>query len=866
MIGFTKKLSARTRMVVGLAAILTSVLCAALVLEIFPDEDAAIMQGRARLCEAIAINSSVLVSRQDVRRLEAVLEAIVERNDDVRSAALRREDGRVVVEIGDHTTHWQDTAGDRSLDSQVTVPIRAGEQKWGGVEVRFQPVHARGVWGVLSSPAIRTILFVTPASYILYFFYLGRMLQYLDPSKAVPGRVRSALDTLAEGLLVLDKQCRIVLANQAFAACVRRNPDKLLGMSAAALPWQDVPGDPSSPEYPWVTVSQDGAPREATVMSLATDDGEPKRTFLVNCAPVVGQDGQNRGVLVSLEDVTQLEATKVELEKSRDVAEKANAAKSEFLARMSHEIRTPMNAILGFTDVLVRGYADNDTQRNDYLNTIHASGTHLLDLINDILDLSKIEAGRMEVERVACSPCEVVSQVVNSLRIRAEEKGISCQFSATTEIPETIQTDPVRLRQIVTNLLGNAIKFTDTGGVQVIVRLTNDEDRPQLAVDVVDSGVGISSDAIQRIFNPFSQADSSVTRKYGGTGLGLSISQRLAVALGGGISVESEPGEGSIFTATFDTGPLDGIPLVAPDAIASRPGTRGKSSDSALQLPPARILLVDDGEANRQLICLVLRRAGAEVVAASDGQQAIELATGQHFDAILMDMQMPVMDGYTAASHLRAQGCTQPIMALTADAMEGSEARCRDAGCSHFMTKPVNLELLITTLNELLPGSPHTKTDSPPSDGPDASTGDQFPATTPSASADPAAPVAGLPRTGPSSTGRDRASQPVVSALPTDDPEFRQIVVGWVDRLREQLAAMQDAHQRRDFCELGKLAHWLKGAGETVGFREFTVPATELLAMAKDQNEDGTEQALDVLLDIAGRVEVPGEQRAVQPA
>ncbi len=852
-------------MVVGLAAILTSVLCTALVLGILPDEDRAIMRGRAKLCESIAVNSSVLVSRKDVRRLEAILQAIVERNDDVLSAAVRREDGRIVVEIGDHAIHWRDAEDDHSIDTQVTVPIRAGAQRWGGVEVRFEPVRARGVWGVLSSPATRLVLFVTSASYVLYFLYLGRMLQYLDPAKAVPGRVRSALDTLAEGLMVLDKQHRIVLANQAFALCVRRTPEHLLGMSAAALPWQDAPGNSASPDYPWIAVMQSGLSQEGVVMSLGMDDGE-KKTFIVNCSPVHGQDGQNRGVLVSLEDVTLLEATKVELENSRDVAEKANAAKSEFLARMSHEIRTPMNAILGFTDVLMRGYAENETQRNDYLNTIHASGTHLLDLINDILDLSKIEAGRMEVERVACSPCELVSQVVSSLRIRAEEKGISCHLAAATDIPETIQTDPVRLRQVVTNLIGNAIKFTEMGGVRVVLRLTNCEERPQLAIDVVDSGVGVSRDAIQRIFNPFAQADSSVTRKYGGTGLGLSISQKLAAALGGGISVQSEPGEGSVFTATFDTGPLEGIPLVALDAVASHTGAMPKTSESVMQLPPARILLVDDGEANRQLIALVLHRAGAEVVSACDGKQAIELATSQHFDAILMDMQMPVMDGYTAASQLRAQGSTQPIMALTADAMEGSEARCREAGCSHFMTKPVNVELLMATLSELLSDPPAQKTAAQAAVATGASDARRSVDVSPFRNTAQTTQAANSRDAGSSASVRDRPSPPIVSSLPMDDPEFRQIVAGWVGRLGEQLAAMQDAHDRRDFSELAKLAHWLKGAGETVGFREFTGPATELLGLAREQKEEGIEDALNVLLAIAGRIEVPEEESVVQPA
>ncbi|MFV2065456.1 MAG: ATP-binding protein [Pirellulales bacterium] len=829
------KVSAKARITIGLMCIQLSVLLTALVLGIVPERSAAVMEGRAKLCESIAVNGSVRISRNDIRRLDAILRAIVARNDDVLSAAVRRQGGELIVEVGEHRGYWKDMSSDRSMDTQVYVPIRASNQKWGGVEIRFRPVQGRGVIGFLLDPAIRLIVFVSALSLLVNYFYLGRILQYLDPSKAVPGRVRSALDTLAEGLMVVDKQGRVVLTNQAFARCIGKSNEQLLGSRASALPWVQADGDPGEIDYPWLRALRDNAPQEGVVLGLAIQEDET-RTFIVNCSPVQGPDGAFRGVLISLEDVTQLEATKVELQHSKVVAEEANAAKSEFLARMSHEIRTPMNAILGFTDVLLRGYAENAAQRAEYLNTIHASGTHLLDLINDILDLSKIEAGRMDVERVRCSPYQLASQVVDVLRLRAEEKGIACELAAATGIPETILTDPVRFRQVLTNLVGNAIKFTSAGGVRVELSLLTSGANPQLAVAIVDSGIGIPPQSIETVFSPFSQADTTITRRFGGTGLGLPISLRLARALGGDITIESEPGEGSVFTATFDTGPHEGQLILKPQALARKIGSSADQGRETLRLPAARILVVDDGEANRRLITVVLRRAGVEVVTGDNGQAAIDLATRGDFDVILMDMQMPILDGYTAAATLRSQGFEKPIIALTADAMDGAEAKCRKAGCSGYLTKPIDMDLLVSTLREILGEVPEEALAGAP--------------VSPSV-----APCTIETDSNHKARSTDRG--PLVSSLPTEDAEFCEIVVGWVARLREQLDAMQRAMGQEDYVELAKLAHWLKGSGETVGFAVFTAPAAQLERLAKVEQTDQIASTLDALADLADRIVVP---------
>ncbi|CAG0994573.1 two-component system, sensor histidine kinase [Phycisphaerales bacterium] len=390
---------------------------------------------------------------------------------------------------------------------------------------------------------------------------------------------------------------------------------------------------------------------------------------------------------------SRLAESRAALEVAKEAAESASVAKSAFLANMSHEIRTPMTAILGYTEMLEEPDQSAE-QRRDCVLTVRRNGEHLLQIINDILDLSKIESGKMTLEIRDCSVCGLISEVAALMRVRASAKGLGLRVHYVFPFPEAVRTDSLRLKQILVNLVGNAIKFTERGEVQVIVRYGDPAGpRSRMTIEVVDTGIGMSEEHLAGLFRPFSQCDSSHSRRYGGSGLGLAISQRLAGILGGAIGVSSKPGRGSTFTLAINADIPEGVRMInSPEEAVADP--EPEAHPSLTQRLNGNVLLVEDGPDNQRLISFLLRKAGANVELADDGEAGIEATlaaarAGRAFDLILMDMQMPRMDGYEATRTLRQSGVSTPIVALTAHAMSGDREKCLAAGCDEYIRKPI---------------------------------------------------------------------------------------------------------------------------------------------------------------------------------
>ncbi len=510
-------------------------------------------------------------------------------------------------------------------------------------------------------------------------------------------RLRATLEATADGVLLMDQEGCIINMNQQFSE-MWQLPQNLLDQHDDAgilthMQTQCLRGEPVAGEASQALVDAKGGESTETVY---LHDGR-----VVECAVRTATAANEViGRVYSYRDVTQRHLHQQELIAARDAAKQASTAKGEFLAMMSHEIRTPMNGVLGIADILART-ALNPTQAN-YVRVIQSSGHTLLSILNDILDFSKIEAGKLQLENTEFSLGTLLADITEMFRFRLREGGPHFVCNADPELPKLLNGDAVRLRQILFNLVGNAFKFTEHGQITVhvsrAISATNEAAKTRsmlLHFSVRDTGIGLTPEQAGRLFRSFEQADNSITRKYGGTGLGLAICKRLAQMMGGDIGVHSTPGQGSEFWFTVRMGDVAEIP---PHTTVNHTTQNPISMPppELTQLDPAtRILLVEDNAINRLVMTNMLERLGLRCAAvAENGQEAVDVATAQAFDLVLMDSQMPVMDGQEATRILRQKGFTAPIIGVSAGAMQEERQAALDAGASDYILKPVQLDAL----------------------------------------------------------------------------------------------------------------------------------------------------------------------------
>ena len=610
---------------------------------------------------------------------------------------------------------------------------------------------------------------------------------------------RSLIESNVDALMTTDASGIITDVNKQMEALTGCTRDELIG-----APFKNYFTDPERAEAGIRLVLSEKKVTDYELTARARDGKETVVSY--NATTFYDRDRTLQGVFAAARDVTERKRVEAELQQAKAMAETASQSKSDFLASMSHEIRTPMNAIIGFADLLAK--TSLTPKQDEYVQIFRRAGDNLLHLVNDILDLSKVEASQLDLETTPFSLHDLLQKVTEMVAVRAQEKGLTLVSEVAPQTPDDLIGDPTRLRQVLLNLLGNAIKFTESG--EVALRVTSDDGSPiagALRFTVSDTGIGIPPDKLGAVFERFTQADSSTTRRFGGSGLGLTISKRLVELMGGRIWVESTVGRGSVFSFS------------APLEIRARAAPRAAAPKGAVfepTLPDLRILLVEDSLDNRTITLAYLQDTPYRVDIAENGAIACEKFAAIPYDLVLMDRQMPVMDGLTATRAIREwekkhQRNPTPIVALTASGMKGDQEQCLAAGCTAYLTKPIKQDALLHAIRE------HS-------------------------------------RASPRWSALETPRLPTIIVRP--DPRFADLIPGFLRHRRQDVVALLQALDGNDFETIASLGHGMKGAGASYGFEAVSAIGGELELAARGRDADASRRGVDQLSQYLDQVAV----------